>query len=80
MRLLSRRRGQATTEYILIVVLVAVLSIGILTLFSDQIRALFGYSTKRLAGETGVSLDVSAATAADAATKRSLKSAQEGKD
>ena len=34
------RRGQSTTEYILIVVLVAVLSIGIITVFGNQIRDL----------------------------------------
>ncbi len=43
-------RGQATTEYILIVVLVAVLSIGIITAFGNQVRDLFGVATDRIAG------------------------------
>ena len=43
-------RGQATTEYILIVVLVAVLSIGVITVFGNQVRDLFGLATDRLAG------------------------------
>jgi len=52
-----RRRGQSTTEYILIVVLVAVLSIGIITVFGNQIRDLFRVSTERLGGEEDATLD-----------------------
>jgi len=52
-----RRRAQSTTEYILIVVLVAVLSIGIITVFGNQIRDLFRVSTERLGGETDATLD-----------------------
>jgi len=43
-------RGQATTEYILIVVLVAVLSIGIITVFGNQVRDLFRVATEALGG------------------------------
>jgi len=43
-------RGQSTAEYILIVVLVAVLSIGVITVYGNQIRDLFGLATKRLGG------------------------------
>ncbi|HUT37147.1 MAG TPA: hypothetical protein VNE39_26940 [Planctomycetota bacterium] len=50
-------RGQATTEYILIVVLVAVLSIGIITVFGNQVRDLFGVATRRLGAEEGATLD-----------------------
>ncbi|MFP4057883.1 MAG: Flp family type IVb pilin [Candidatus Brocadiia bacterium] len=46
-----RRRAQSTAEYILIVVLVAVLSIGIITVFGNQIRDLFRVSTERMGGE-----------------------------
>ena len=45
-----RKRGQATTEYILIVVLVAVLSIGIITVFGNQVRDLFRVATDHLGG------------------------------
>ena len=45
-------RGQATTEYILIVVLVAVLSIGIITVFGNQVRDLYRVATEALAGGT----------------------------
>lgn len=55
----SSRRGQATTEYILIVVLVAVLSIGIITVFGNQIRDLFRVSTERMGGELDATLDSS---------------------
>ena len=46
------RKGQSTTEYIIIVVIVAVLSIAIITIFGKQIRSLFGYSAKQLAGHS----------------------------
>ncbi|MBM4035064.1 MAG: hypothetical protein FJ291_25250 [Planctomycetes bacterium] len=43
-------RGQATTEYILIVVLVAVLSIGIITVFGNQVRDLYRVATEAIGG------------------------------
>ena len=52
-------RGQATTEYILIVVLVAVLSIGIITTFGNQVRDLFRVSIERLGGDDTSKLDPS---------------------
>ena len=52
-----RKSGQSTTEYILIVVLVAVLSIGIITVFGNQIRDLFRVSTERLGGNTDATLN-----------------------
>ena len=50
-------KGQSTAEYILIVVLVAVLSIGIITVFGNQIRDLFRVSTERMGGETDATLN-----------------------
>lgn len=44
------KRGQATTEYILIVVLVAVLSIGVITAFGNQLRDLYRLAAERLGG------------------------------
>jgi Flp pilus assembly pilin Flp len=49
---LSNNRGQGMTEYILIVVLVAVLAIAVIGLFGNQIRSLFSTSTKHLSGDT----------------------------
>ncbi len=47
----SRRpRGQGLTEYIVIVFLVAVGTMGVVGLFGDNLRQLFGGSAKALAG------------------------------
>lgn len=48
---LRSRRGQGMTEYIIIVALIAIAAIGIVSLFGDNIRALFGTSTNALAGD-----------------------------
>ena len=50
----KRSRGQGMTEYILIVALIAISAIGVITLFGDNIKALFGMSADALAGETQV--------------------------
>ncbi len=47
------RKGQSTAEYIIIVVIVAVLSIAVVTIFGKRIRALFAYSANELTGEQG---------------------------
>ena len=65
------RRGQATTEYILIVVLVAVLSIGIITVFGNQIRDLFRVATERMGGDKSSVLDTAGVT--DQAAGRVIK-------
>jgi pilus assembly protein Flp/PilA len=52
--LLKKARGQGMTEYIIIVALIAIAAIGVITLFGDNIRALFGMSANALAGETEV--------------------------
>jgi pilus assembly protein Flp/PilA len=49
------RRGQGMTEYIIIVALIAIAAIGIITLFGDNIRKLFGASAQALAGESQLS-------------------------
>jgi len=67
-----RRRGQSTTEYILIVVLVAVLSIGIITVFGNQIRDLFRVSTERLGGETDSTLDSGITDSAQGQVRKGL--------
>lgn len=52
--LLRRKRGQGMTEYIIIVALIAIAAIGVITLFGENIRRLFGASTDALAGKTDV--------------------------
>ncbi|NMO17276.1 hypothetical protein HPC49_45140 [Pyxidicoccus fallax] len=51
---LRKARGQGMTEYIIIVALIAIAAIGVVTLFGDNIRALFGASADALAGNTAV--------------------------
>lgn len=52
--MLKKARGQGMTEYIIIVALIAIAAIGVITLFGDNIKALFGMSADALAGETQV--------------------------
>ena len=42
------RRGQGLTEYIIIVAVIAIASIGVVVLFGDQIKKLFIESTNQL--------------------------------
>ncbi len=51
---LAKKRGQGMTEYIIIVALIAIAAIGVITLFGDNIKALFGMSADALAGQTSV--------------------------
>ena len=67
-----RRRGQSTTEYILIVVLVAVLSIGIITVFGNQIRDLFRVSTERLGGNDTATLNAGITNSAASQVNKSM--------
>lgn len=54
-KLMNRKnRGQGMTEYIIIVALIAIAAIGVITLFGDNIRKLFGGSADALAGNTSV--------------------------
>ena len=51
---LKKKRGQGMTEYIIIVALIAIAAIGIITLFGDNIRRLFGMSADALAGDDNI--------------------------
>jgi Flp pilus assembly pilin Flp len=54
-RLVRAERGQGLTEYIVIAALIAIAAMGIVTVFGDNIRALFGASVDALAGvDSGV--------------------------
>lgn len=48
----KRKSGQALTEYIIIVVIVALAAISIVAIFSDTIRAKFGGAVEELGGDT----------------------------
>lgn len=45
------RKGQTTSEYVIILGLVALGSIAVILLFGNQVRALFGSGTRKLAGQ-----------------------------
>ena len=47
----AARKGQTTSEYVIILGLVALGSIAVILLFGNQIRALFGSGTRKMAGQ-----------------------------
>ncbi len=53
-RLRGETKGQGMTEYIIIVALIAIAAIGVVTLFGDDIRRLFGGAANALSGDTNV--------------------------
>jgi Flp pilus assembly pilin Flp len=56
-RLMRRRRAQGMTEYIIIVALIAIGAIGVVTLFGNNIRALFSASVEAMTGKDDVRVD-----------------------
>jgi Flp pilus assembly pilin Flp len=46
----SSRRGQSLTEYILLVALLAIATVGVVLVFSDELRSAFGLADDALAG------------------------------
>lgn len=54
--MLKRSSGQGMTEYILIVALVAILTITVVTVFGKQLRAMFGFATEQLAGDSAATM------------------------
>ncbi len=61
-RRLRGEKGQGMTEYIIIVALIAIAAIGVVTMFGQNIRALFGAATTALSGNTAVSAQTTADT------------------
>jgi pilus assembly protein Flp/PilA len=69
----SNRRGQGMTEYIIIVALISIASIGIVTLFGDNIRRLFAMAADSLAGNESVAQANSVTAVANASlTKKKV--------
>ncbi len=66
------RKGQSTAEYIIIVVIIAVLSIAVVTIFGKRIRALFAYSADEMVGETSTKPDGTTGGDADGAVDKGL--------
>lgn len=48
--IIKKEEGQGMTEYIIIVALIGIAAIGIVTLFGDTLRDLFGASASALTG------------------------------
>ena len=63
------KKGQGMTEYIIIVALIAIAAIGVITLFGDDIRKLFGASANALAGDTNVTTGAQKAKSKHTMTK-----------
>jgi len=61
------RKGQTTSEYVIILGLVALGSIAVILLFGNQVRGLFGAGTKKMAGEPVRAADYSQADKVDEA-------------
>ena len=48
-KMMKSESGQGMTEYIIIVALIAIAAIGVITIFGDNIRKMFGASVNALA-------------------------------
>jgi pilus assembly protein Flp/PilA len=70
--LMQKARGQGMTEYIIIVALIAIAAIGVITLFGDNIRALFGMSADALSGDLSV-VNRAAPSKKDPIEKKAMK-------
>jgi Flp pilus assembly pilin Flp len=66
---MRQSRGQGMTEYIVIVALVAISAIAAVTIFGDDVKALFGMSADALAGDA----EVAARTQEGGVDRRTLK-------
>jgi Flp pilus assembly pilin Flp len=71
------RKGQTTSEYVIILGLVALGSIAVILLFGNQVRALFGAGTKKMAGQQGVTVQDYSGEADDKANVTDMKNAFE---
>lgn len=71
-RLARRRHGQGMTEYIIIVALIAIAAIGVITLFGDNLRKLFGAAADATAGEESVTPATKTFKAAGVDTPKTL--------
>ncbi len=72
-QMMKKARGQGMTEYIIIVALIAIAAIGVITLFGDNIRKLFGASADALAGEESVTAKTKKFDGSGVDTKKTLK-------
>lgn len=66
---LKRQGGQGMTEYIILVIFIAVVAITVVSLFGSQIRNWFGTATGELAQDPAGITHVKGSDAKDAAEK-----------
>jgi Flp pilus assembly pilin Flp len=69
-KLMKKQDGQGMTEYIIIVALIAIAAIGVVTIFGDNIRKMFGASVNALANTSTSS--TGAATASSTSQHRNV--------
>jgi len=77
-RKLTSKKGQGMTEYIIIVALIAIAAIGVLSLFGDNIRALFGASSDALAGDQNAQVHSETYTPVDKTLQNFTNTTEEG--
>jgi pilus assembly protein Flp/PilA len=46
----ARRRGQSITEVVIVVALIGIAAIGVVTIYGDEVRKTFGWSSGATAG------------------------------
>ncbi len=70
-RSIRRKRGQAMTEYIIIVAIIALAALAVFGLFGDRIRAMVGGATENLGGDAAAVEDATSTKSED--TLKALK-------
>ena len=65
-------RGQGMSEYIIIVALIAISAIGVITIFSQNIRSLFAATANELAGSSQTSGTSAGATQQTTASHKKM--------
>ena len=69
-KLMKKQSGQGMTEYIIIVALIAIAAIGVVTIFGDNIRKIFGASVNALANTS--TANTGARQSADSSVHRNI--------
>ncbi len=65
-----KARGQGMTEYIIIVALIAISAIGVVSVFGDNIRKIFGASVNALANNA--TANTNAKKAGESSTRKNI--------
>ncbi len=68
--MIRSEEGQGMTEYIIIVALIAIAAIGVITVFGQNLRALFAASSNALGGQTNQTTSAAGGGIQSAASKR----------